>query len=163
MKKRYILFLALPILALGAVWAAEAYAGTAFNPREGLVSAIAQKFNLNAGDVQQVFNQHKEQMKTGREERFKENLSARVSNGNLTQEQADKIIAKRAELESQMEARRNSGTRPTAEEAKTQMNSLKQWAEENNIPLQYLMPGGKEFGLKGGFGPGNGECPMAGN
>ena len=84
-------------LAGGAVFAtANSTSGT--DPMSGLVSAIATKFNLKKDDVQKVFDEQRTQMETQREKEVKDQVAQLVKDGKLTQAQADKINAKRAEL-----------------------------------------------------------------
>ena len=84
-------------LAGGAVFAtANSTSGT--DPMSGLVSAIATKFNLKKDNVQKVFDEQRTQMETQREQEVKDQVAQLVKDGKLTQAQADKINAKRAEL-----------------------------------------------------------------
>lgn len=85
-------------LAGGAVFAtANSTSGT--DPMSGLVSAIATKFNLKKDNVQKVFDEQRTQMETQREQEVKDQVAQLVKDGKLTQAQADKINAKRAELD----------------------------------------------------------------
>ena len=85
-------------LAGGAVFAtANSTSGT--DPMSGLVSAISTKFNLKKDDVQKVFDEQRAQMETQREQEVKDQVAQLVKDGKLTQAQADKINAKRAELD----------------------------------------------------------------
>ncbi|MDQ7814686.1 MAG: hypothetical protein RDU25_02715 [Patescibacteria group bacterium] len=117
----------------------------------GLVQAIATKFNLNATEVQQVFDeqreQHQTEMQAKNEERLNERLKQAVTDGKLTQAQADAITAKHEEMQANMEALKDKTQEERQAAIKTQMESLKQWATDNNIPAGYLPMG---------FGPGRG-------
>lgn len=135
------------IIALGLVFAgtssaraANANGGT--NPMSNLVQAIATKFNLNTSDVQAVFDEQRAQMEKEHEQMFADRLKQAVADGKLTQDQADKITAKKAELE----ALRTSLSGKTEDEKraamKTQVDALKTWATENNIPAEFMMFGG---------------------
>lgn len=126
------------------------------NPINGLVKAIAQKFNLNEAEVQAVFDQQRTQGEANRQTKFEAKLNGLVAAGKLTQAQADLIKTKRTELETQMQAQRESwraeteslkdktqSERKAAMEAqKTKMEAvraaLEQWAKDNNIPEEYL-------------------------
>lgn len=146
------------IIALGLVFAganATKAAGTPGknNPMSGLVNAIATKFNLKPTDVQAVFDEQRVQMEKEHELVFADHLKQAITDGKLTQEQADKITAKKAELE----AFRTSLVGKTQDEQraamKTQMDSLKKWATDNNIPAGYMIFGdhgmmdGKNIGM----------------
>ncbi len=74
-----------------------------------LVEAIAEKFDVKVADVQAVFDEHRAEMEANHEEREVEMLDKAVENGKLSQEQADLILEKRAEMKLFAEGRR----RPT--------------------------------------------------
>lgn len=153
-KKRIIAGSA--IIALGLVFAgagvtkAASNTQSGINPMSSLVNAIATKFKLNPKDVQAVFDEQRVQMEKDHEQAFAKLLSKAVADGKLTQDQADKITAKKAELE----AFRTSLVGKTQDEQrtamKTQMDSLKKWATDNNIPAEFMM-----------FGKGNGMMGRA--
>lgn len=140
-------------LAGGAVFAtANSTSGT--DPMSGLVSAIATKFDLKKDDVQKVFDEQRTQMETQREQEVKDQVAQLVKDGKLTQAQADKINAKRAELVKEREANRTSEQNLTDAQRKTKMEerktALDTWFKDNNIDSQYayLLMGG--HGGRGG-------------
>ena len=161
MNKKYLLYVILPVvavatagaIAIGSVSAAS-ITGTS-NPMSNLVNAIAAKFNLNPADVQQVFNDQRTQMQVKMQQKQTDRISQAVTDGKLTQDQANKIIAKKAELEVQaatFKASLQGKTKAEIQAAmKTQMDSLKQWATDNNIPLQYLIMSKGRFRGHGSF------------
>lgn len=118
---------------------------------DGLVTKIAERFSLSKDDVQKVFDEERQAREAEREQAMKERLSQAVTDGKLTQEQADLIIAKHEE----MQAFRDSLTGKTDAERRAAMDEkraeLKQWAEDNDIPSGYGLFGG---GRHGGFGRG---------
>lgn len=131
------------------------------NPMSNLVSAIAQKFNLNQNDVQQVFDDQHKQMEAQHAQMYADSLTKAVADGRLTQDQADKLIAKQKELESQREANKADFQNKTESERQAEMqkhkDELNQWAKDNNIPQEYLPVGGPrgQGGHRGGhMGPG---------
>ena len=168
MKKKYFIYAILPIMVFaisGAVYT-SVNASDFKSPMGNLVNALAQKFNLNVSDVQAVFDEQKAQMETEKEQKkyqgFADRLSQAVTDGKLTQEQADLITAKKAEIDAQRETQKTNMESMTQEERQTaikeQMNYLKQWATDNNIPQEYLMF--VEFGGRGGHGgPGGPGSP----
>lgn len=136
-------------LAGGAVFAtANSTSGT--DPMSGLVSAIATKFNLKKDNVQKVFDEQRTQMETQREQEVKDQVAQLVKDGKLTQAQADKINAKRAELVKEREANRTSEQNLTDAQRKTKMEerktALDTWFKDNNIDSQYV------YLLMGGHG-----------
>jgi len=129
------------------------------NPMSSLVDAIASKFSLNKDDVQAVFDEQRDKMEAEREAEAKQEVAQLVTDGKLTQEQADKINAKRAELKAEREAAKDSNDDKTREEMKDAMKSrrdeLKQWASDNDIDEQYL-----RYVMGGGHGHGPGGPGM---
>lgn len=158
MNRRKKLIIALVVVGLATVGIGGAYAATtkSGNHMSSLVTAIASRFNLNASDVQVVFDEQRtlmhEQMQVEKNQRITDRINEAVTDGKLTQEQANKILAKMAELE----ANRTALEGKTPEEIRTlmqaEMKTLKQWASDNDIPTQYLQFG-KGIGRGHGFGP----------
>ncbi len=163
--------LGLTVLGGGIASVSAAETTNAHNPMSAIVSAIASKFNLNAADVQTVVGevmktQHAEmgaKMQAG----FASRLAKAVTDGKLTQIQADLITAKSAELKASMEADRTANQTLTQEERKAKMEakqtSLKEWATANSIPEEYLKfigGGGMGFGGHGFPGGQDGHRPM---
>lgn len=112
------------------------------NPQDGLVSAIASKFNLDKADVQKVFDEQHAAMDEEREREVKDELALLVKDGKLTQAQSDAITVKRAALHEQREAIRTSDQSKSHDEMKSHMQTqhaeLKTWAKEQGIDAQYL-------------------------
>ncbi|TSD06311.1 MAG: Uncharacterized protein Greene07147_170 [Parcubacteria group bacterium Greene0714_7] len=166
------------VLGLAVVGGNLAYADTLSasdknNPMSSLVSAIATKFNLNSADVQAVVDEVMKTERAGHMAEMQANQATRlakaVTDGKLTQAQANLITAKLAEMKASMEANRTANQNLTEAERKTKMQaeheSLKAWATANNIPMNFLAQfGGKGHGFDGGKGPhGNGGAPRQGN
>ena len=155
-------------LGVSALYAAQTTTTTnRVDPMSSLVQAIATKFQLNATDVQQVFDQSRQEMEQKMQAehavRQAEMLAKAVTDGKLTQAQADLINAKQAELNAAFEATKaqalTDAERKTAIEA--QRTSLEAWMKTNNIPAEYarfvygfggpMGPGGRGGMHKGGF------------
>lgn len=136
------------------------------SPHTKLVEALASKFNLNKDEVEKVFDEQHATMQAERTAKVNESLAKLVTDGKLTQAQADAIKAKRTELEAAREANkpdRSALDAMTEEQRKTEMEKhrteretkrteLESWAKEQGIDAQYLryIMGGD----KGGHGPG---------
>lgn len=127
------------------------------NPMSGLVAAIAAKFNLNARDVQAVFDGQKTQMEADRKTKmaemetkrlqdFADILAKAVSVGRLTQAQADLVTAKESELKAAQTGFEGKTPEERRAAMEAQAKSLKQWATDNNIPEAYLSGCGAGFG-----------------
>jgi len=140
--KKYLAYLVVPLLALGifggAMYAVAASDTAKPNRLSGLVSAIAQRFNLNVQDVQKVFDDHRAQGRATMEQKFIDRINALVAAGTLTQGQANNIFSKKTELET-FKASLQGNTKAEIKVAiKAQLESLEQWAKDNNIPLKEL-------------------------
>lgn len=124
-----------------------------------LIDKLSSKFNLNKDEVQKVFDEQKQTMQAEREEEVKSKIAELVKDGKLSQAQADAINAKRAEMQKEREANKDSFKDMTADERKTEREKkkteLEAWAKENNIDTQYLRyvmghgPGGHGHGRGG--------------
>lgn len=134
--------------------------GTSSNPMSGLVDAIASKFNLDKTKVQAVFDEQHSKLEAEREQQVKDQVAQLVKDGKLTQAQADKINAKRAELEKQREADRTADQNLTDAQRKAKMDehrtAIDTWLKENSIDQQYayLLMGGRGHGPGGPDGDG---------
>lgn len=157
-----VVALGLAAAGITAVYASS-NASDGKNPMNGLVSAIASKFNLNVSDVQAVFDEQKADMDTQRKERmaemeaknqqeFADRLVKAVAAGKLTQDQADKITAKKVELDKLKSSLEGKTPEERNAAMKDQKSSLKQWAADNNIPNGYLSYGDIERGQPGVMG-----------
>ncbi len=171
-------YLAVPVVALtilgGTLLATHsAQAETDSKPfgMDSIIQKLAQRFNLNESDVKAVFDEQHAEMETQMQAHMEDELSQAVADGRLTEEQKQKIIAKRAELKASHEDKFvvfKEGEKPSEEEMTAlksqhdqEMAELKQWAQDNNVPFEYLMP--KMFVRHIG-GPGEvGAAGVAGN
>lgn len=134
---------------------------------DSLATKIAQKFNLKTEDVQAVFTEDRAAKETERQAEVEKTLAQAVTDGKLTAEQKDKIIAKQKELQTQresehaaMEGKTDAEREAALEAKKTEMDTkrteLTKWAADNNIPTEYLkyVTGHGDKGPGGPGGPG---------
>ena len=105
------------------------------NQMSSLISVIAERFNLNSSEVEAVVNEVMEAERSTREAQAKvreaEKLAQAVTDGKITQAQADLITSKLFEI-------REANKDLTREERQLQKESLKEWATSNNIPMNFL-------------------------
>jgi hypothetical protein len=166
MNKKIIPYVILPVLGLAILGVSTTFASTKSEgekPPNALVSSLATRFNLNPTDVQAVVDkvraERRATMRALHLTAFTDRLNQAVAEKKLTQEQADKILAKTNEIHS-FRATLDSKTPAERQAAmKKQMDSLKQWAKDNNIPQEYLMFGmvGKGIGHHKAHGMGFGQ------
>jgi len=106
-----------------------------------LKSALAEKFGKSEDEVQAVFDQVRDQRQAEMQQTQQDRLDQAVADGNLTEDQKQIILAKKAELQQQRQADRKM--------RQTYQQELKTWADENGIDTQYLFglgTGGHGFG-----------------
>jgi len=137
---------------IGAIGVASAATNSATTGSSSIVDKIASKFNLNKSDVQAVFNEDRTTRQADMAAKQKERLAQAVTDGKLTQAQADYITKAQAEI-----ASLRGTTKPgeesdtTREQIKTKTEALRKWATDNKIDLKYVMGGG----MRGHSGPMN--------
>jgi hypothetical protein len=107
-----------------------------------LVSKIAEKFNLDEDEVQVVFDEEREARQAEHQQKLEERLSQAVEDGNITEDQKSAILEKLAELHSEHESLKDLGPEERRDAMKDKRDELKQWANDNDIPLRYLAPFG---------------------
>jgi hypothetical protein len=147
MKKTLLTVAVVSVLSGGLVVATNAFAQTAppgQKTESSLVQQIAKKFNLNTSDVQEVFDQHRQERQANMESRYEDYLTKLVTSGKITEEQKQLLLTKHKELASQMQRNKEKFKTMTSEERKAQGDAMKteleNWAKENNLDVQYLHP-----------------------
>jgi hypothetical protein len=126
-----------------------AFAQTNQSPNGGLAQSIASKFNLNKDDVQKVIDQQHQDM-------TKQHLDKLVTNGKITQEQEDKIIAKLAEMKPKFDAAKSNSDETARKQAMDDLRAeMQQWEKDNKIPKGVI---GQLHGPRGPK-PQNGKTP----
>ncbi len=129
------------IAGIGVAHAETSNTSSSNGPMSSLVSAIAKKFNLKTADVQAVIDEQHVSMEAQRTAEVQAKLTQLVSDGKLTQSQADAILAKRAELQQQREANRDTMQDKTTAERKSAMEearaSLDKWLSDSGISTDY--------------------------
>lgn len=151
MKKALLVTGATTIVGL-ASFAGVANAATSGSSTSGdsLVDKIATKFNLNKSDVQAVFDADRTEHDAERQQKLEERLSQAVTDGKITSEQKDEILAKLKDMQTYMDSIKDKSEDEKRSLMKTKMDELKKWAEDNN--LSDYMPMGHGPGGPGGRG-----------
>jgi hypothetical protein len=156
-KKMFLTVAIVSIFSGGLVVATNAFAQTnSQSTVPSLVQEIASKFNLNQSDVQAVFTQHREEMQSKMESNYENYHANLVKSDKITEEQEQLILNEHKQLVSQMQSNMKDFKSMTPAERKTQMQaqmqSVQNWAKQNNISLQYLRPFGPGMRGFGRFG-----------
>jgi len=151
MKKRIILpaLLLSGALAVGSLGFARAYAqeNSEYPP---IVLKLAEKFGLNASEVQDVFKEVHDEHEADREARFSEHLNDLVSDGKLTESQKQMILDKHEEMEAKMDEFKDLEPEQRREKMQQYHEELKIWATENGVEFPFMV----FKALKPGFGHG---------
>lgn len=123
-----------------------------------LVDKISTKFNLNKSDVQAVFDEDRKTHEADMEQRMEERLTQAVTDGKITADQKDQILAKHKEIRAYMESLEGKSEDERHSLMKAKMDEVRQWAEDNGLGDYMMMrvmrghgPGGPGAG-----GPGMG-------
>jgi len=165
MKKTVVISLAVLVLAGALIFgASNVQAATQTNPFQTIVDRIAQKFGLKQADVQQVFDDVKNENQANAEKKYENMLATAVKNGKITDAEKSLILNKHKELIALRSQKQNATPTLTPQQRKDAMQKQKDdltaWAKENNIDVKYLfggfgMMGGKRGGMMGrGWGMG---------
>ncbi len=106
---------------------------------DSIIDRIASRFSLNKDEVKAVFDEYQTEREDERQQKVEERLTQAVADGDITEEQKAKVLAKLEELQSAHEDWKNKTPEQRREARKELHSSLKQWAEDNGVPLRYLM------------------------
>jgi hypothetical protein len=126
------------------------------NPLSGLVQMIAQKFNLDQGQVQTVVDQFRTQQKQtmmqNMQKREDNRLAGLVTSGKITDTQKQAIITELAALKIKYnpENFKNLSAADRKTQRQNEQNELKVWAQSQGIDIKLIQPGfGMGFGGRG--------------
>ena len=139
MKKRIIIPTALALaLILTSVYIVNQVKAEDLSPYPPIVQKIANRFGLKVDDVKEVFDQEKSDMWAKKRQGLEVLLQETVKDGKLTEDQKNKILEKRDELQADHKA-----------QSETQKEELQIWAKENGINLDNLGKYLRFGGLRG--------------
>ena len=151
-KKILLLVTAIGLLALVGIGTAGAISAEESNSYPSIVQKLVERFNLNAGEVEEVFDEFRGERHQEMQVRFEERLDEAVNGGDLTEEQKQAMLAKLQEFQQEREANREAFQNMTREErqeaSQAKRAELEAWAEENGIEMENLFLG--PMGPKGG-------------
>jgi len=151
MKKAIVLAIALSILSLIGLAGVKAVSAEDSEGYPPIVQKLVERFNLDVSEVQKVFDEEREERHQEMELRFEERLNQAVTEGELTQEQKEALLAKKAERQAKHEEMKNLSEEERRTAMEQEREEMKTWAEENGIEMFRL--GGFGEGGHHGFGP----------
>jgi hypothetical protein len=133
MKKLATYFgLALAVLVLGGAGLTYAQGGSWAYGGNGLVDRIAERFNLDQNEVNQVVDEFRQERKAEMKNRGAERLNQAVEDGQITQDQKEMIEQKREEHQSEIQ---DLSPEVRWQEKNEHREEMHDWAEENNIDI----------------------------
>jgi hypothetical protein len=146
-KKSLLAASAIAVLGLSALTALRANSTYAAANSSNLINRFAERFNLNRDEVQSVFDEHRSSQMAERGQIMQDRLAQAVTDGKITQAQADLLLVKHTEMQTFMASLTDKTMEERREAMQTKRDEMRQWAQENNIPLQNLA-----FGMTGRHG-----------
>jgi len=152
MNKKILIISAALIIVIGiGVVGSNIVTAENDNPHGTLVQKLTEKFGLDEGQVQAVFDEAKEERHEDIKEKKEAYFENLVSEGTITDEQKTLLIQKFGQLKEEKKGKWEDYKNLSFEERKNlkmdHKEDLEKWAEENGIDLQDLFVG---FGHKGG-------------
>lgn len=173
MKKSKMIVPAL-VLGVATIVGVSSFSSVSANEGEQyppIVQKIAEKFNLNQDEVNQVFEENRKEKREEMRSKKEEHLNKLVNEGKLTEDQKNALITKMDEMHEKKESRREELKNLSQEERKEKMKEyhkadreeMKQFFEEQGIDPKEIFPkrgNGMKQGGKPGFGQGNSQGHM---
>jgi len=147
-KKSMLALGAVTTIGLGSLAGVTIVSAHSFGG-ESLAEKFATRFNLSQDEVQTFLDEEKETHKADMHQKFEERLNQAVSDGELTEDQKSKILAKHEELKSFHESLEGKTHEERREAMQTKHDEVQSWAEENDIPLELVRPFGGGHGHGG--------------
>lgn len=156
MNKRTLVIGAVTAASVASIAGASLVSAQTANNGSGntIIDKLATRFNLNRDEVKKVFDENHQAHEAEHQKTMTDRLNKAVSDGKLTQAQADNITAKLSEMKTFMDSLKDKTPQERHDAMETKRSELMQWAKDNNIPTNYLAPGG--------FGMGKGHRGMHG-
>ena len=127
-----------------------------------IIEKIATKFGLDTNDVQEVFEEERDERQKERQVQFESRLTQLVADGKINEAQKQLILAKHQEMAAKRQSENDSFKNMSQEERQKTMQerrterenerkALEDWAKANGIDMEFVMG---EMGMKGGHGMG---------
>jgi hypothetical protein len=126
------IMLGISIASLNAVSAQEV---SSYPP---IVQKLAERFNLNPSEVEDVFQEMHEERQADMHAQFEERLNDLVSEGKLTEEQKLKVLDKIEEMQTKMESLRDLNPEERRQESREMHEEMRKWFEDSGINFEEL-------------------------
>ncbi len=142
LRKKFLLPVMVVTIGSAALFGVSQVSAQNSDGRSELVTMIAQKFNLDQSQVQQIFDQHKDQMHQKMQQKMEDRLNQLVKDGKLTETQKQAMLAKMNEERTNFNPESMKDLTP--EERKEKMDQHRQemedWAKTQGIDLSLIKP-----------------------
>lgn len=146
MKKKIIfLGLALSALVLAGLVGVKTIQAEGNGNYPPLIQKLVERFNLDANEVQEVFDEVREERHQEMQARMEERLNQAVEEGKITEEQKEAILAKKAEMQARGEELKDLSPEERKEAMEEHREEMKAWLEENGLDLGEFFGGFKGF------------------
>lgn len=145
MKKKIILptILALSVLVIGVLSTSVSAQDASNYP--SIVQKIAERFNLNVSDVEQVFDEERDERRAEMFANFADRLDDLVSEDKLTEAQKEAILDKHEDIQDRMEEYKALPPEERHEKMQALHEEFRSWAEAEGIDLPLVGPFGHGF------------------
>ncbi len=144
---------AVGIGTLGTMGMASAATPAEDGGSSSIIDKLVSKFSLNKEEVQAVFDEARTERETEMKANQAERRAQAITDGKLTQEQADYITKAVAEIDAlRGDSSPEDKDDTVHDQVKAKMDALRTWAEDNDVDMQYVM-GGHGGGPGGRGGP----------
>lgn len=139
MNQKVLIAVPVALLALGAI-STQVFAQTNTG-RQNLVQQLSLKLGISEDKVQAAFNEIQSDRQAEMQKAYEDKLTQLVTDGKVTQDQKQKILAKHKEI---VDSKNNSDWQNlTPSERRLKMDQqrldLEKWASDNGIDLSYVM------------------------
>ena len=155
MLKKKVFFPVLALAIIGTALASSSFVSAQdTNGPDSLITAIAQKFNLNETDVKSVFEEQRSKHQAERKAAVEQKLTQAVADGKITEAQKQAILAKVAanqDNKPNFEEFKNLTPEQRREKMEQKRTEMENWAKQNGLSLETLheLTGGPQGHGKG--------------
>lgn len=157
LKNRFLLptVLVVSLLMVGVLTASLVSAQDSAYPT--IIERLSSRFNLNKDEVQQVFEEVRDEHKADMYARWADRLGDFVAEGKITEDQKQAILDKHEEVEAKMEEIRSQNLTEDERREKVRAlhDELRSWSDEQGLNFPFMMfrfgKGMMMHGFKGEF------------
>ena len=152
-KKILTLITLATVLTLVGITGVKTIKAQEANGYHPIIQKLVDRFNLDPTQVEEVFNQEREERHTQMQSRWEERLNQKVADGSLTEAQKQAILDKKAKMQANFQNNQNLSIEERRDLKETHQAEMKTWAEENGIDMSQLFGFGEKGLKRGQFGP----------